>query len=239
MVKSRITQAYELRPIINSQDLIDLVAEVGFLPFFQNDIQGFSIDEATPPAIWDVYLGLGPWLWRDDIAKEKKCIYGKFFNNKTGYVSIDWFPDFANYRRDGYDFDARYEDGLIRHEDKAVYYLIDRDGAMTARELKRKLWVDPKKTSNFDGRMTRLQMMTYIVSVDFIFPLDENGEKKYAEGYWTGKIATEPRGNNGFGFDEIFELPNGLTLAELSSDEKNSVSARSLAINDLKKKLKK
>ena len=49
----------------------------------------------------------------------------------------------------------------------------------------------------------------------------------------------ECRGNNGFGFDEIFELPNGLTLAELSSDEKNSVSARSLAINDLKKKLEK
>ena len=182
MVKSRITQAYELRPIINAQDLIDLVAEIGFLPFFQNDIQGFSIDEATPPAIWDVYLGLGPWLWRDDIAKEKKCIYGKFFNNKTGYVSIDWFPDFANYRRDGYDFDAGYEDGLIRHEDKAVYDLIDRDGAMTARELKRKLGVDPKKTSNFDGRMTRLQMMTYIVPVDFIFPLDENGEKKYSYG---------------------------------------------------------
>ena len=60
MVKSRITQAYELRPIINAQDLIDLVAEIGFLPFFQNDIQGFSIDEATSPAIWDVYLGLGP-----------------------------------------------------------------------------------------------------------------------------------------------------------------------------------
>ncbi len=28
------------------------------------------------------------------------------------YVSAKWFPDFANYRRDGYDFDARFEDGL-------------------------------------------------------------------------------------------------------------------------------
>ena len=67
-----------------------------------------------------------------------------------------------------------------------------------------------------------------------------DGEKEIVgEGILKGFISKECRGNNGFGFDEIFELPNGLTLAELFSDEKNSVSARSLAINDLKKKLKK
>lgn len=67
-----------------------------------------------------------------------------------------------------------------------------------------------------------------------------DGEKEIVgEGILQGFISKECRGNSGFGFDEIFELPNGLTLAELSSDEKNSVSARSLAINDLKKKLKK
>ena len=67
-----------------------------------------------------------------------------------------------------------------------------------------------------------------------------DGEKEIVgEGILKGFISKECRGNNGFGFDEIFELPNGLTLAELSSDEKNSVSARALAINDLKKKLKK
>lgn len=60
----------------------------------------------------------------------------------------------------------------------------------------------------------------------------------FGEGILNGFISKECRGNNGFGFDEIFELPNGQTLAELSSDEKNKVSARSLAINDLKRKLK-
>lgn len=65
-----------------------------------------------------------------------------------------------------------------------------------------------------------------------------DGEKEIVgEGILKGFISKECRGNNGFGFDEIFELPNGLTLAELSSDEKNSVSARSIAINALKKKL--
>ena len=56
------------------------------------------------------------------------------------------------------------------------------------------------------------------------------------EGVLKGFIAKECRGINGFGFDEIFELSNGLTLAELSADEKNKVSARGLAAKDLKKK---
>lgn len=65
-----------------------------------------------------------------------------------------------------------------------------------------------------------------------------DGEKEIVgEGILEGFISKECRGNNGFGFDEIFELKNGLTLAELSSNEKNSVSARLLAINDLKIKL--
>lgn len=58
------------------------------------------------------------------------------------------------------------------------------------------------------------------------------------EGILQGKIAKECRGKNGFGFDEIFELPNGKTLAELSIEEKNNISARKLAINDLKEKIK-
>lgn len=59
------------------------------------------------------------------------------------------------------------------------------------------------------------------------------------EGILEGSISKEHRGNNGFGFDEIFELSNGLTLAELSPEEKNDISARSLALKDLKKKLSK
>ena len=65
-----------------------------------------------------------------------------------------------------------------------------------------------------------------------------DGEKLITrEGVLEGFISKERRGSNGFGFDEIFELPNGLTLAELTAEEKNKVSARSLALEDLKKKL--
>lgn len=58
------------------------------------------------------------------------------------------------------------------------------------------------------------------------------------EGIINGKISFERRGKNGFGFDEIFELENGKTLAELTEEEKNKISARSLAAHDLKQKVK-
>lgn len=58
------------------------------------------------------------------------------------------------------------------------------------------------------------------------------------EGKIKGNITTSPKGNNGFGFDEIFEY-NNKTLAELSSTEKNQLSARKKAAEDLKEKLEK
>jgi XTP/dITP diphosphohydrolase len=56
------------------------------------------------------------------------------------------------------------------------------------------------------------------------------------EGILKGTIVS-PRGTNGFGFDPIFELESGKTLAELTSEEKNITSARYLAALDLKNKL--
>ena len=48
-----------------------------------------------------------------------------------------------------------------------------------------------------------------------------------------GYISENIRGENGFGFDEIFELENGKTLAELSNAEKNEISARRKALNKI------
>ncbi len=64
--------------------------------------------------------------------------------------------------------------------------------------------------------------------------IDENGNKKYAEGYWNGKIAEEAKGENGFGYDPIF-IPNGetITSAEMSPEDKNSKSHRALALKKL------
>ena len=57
------------------------------------------------------------------------------------------------------------------------------------------------------------------------------------KGIIEGHVVEKPRGDNGFGFDEIFELDNGKTLAEISDEEKNKISARKIALERIRKKL--
>lgn len=59
-----------------------------------------------------------------------------------------------------------------------------------------------------------------------------------ALGIIDGYVAENVRGENGFGFDEIFELEDGRTLAELSEKEKNEISARKVALEKLKNKMR-
>ncbi len=65
----------------------------------------------------------------------------------------------------------------------------------------------------------------------------ENGKYIVGNGEIKGRIAKSIRGKNGFGFDPIFELDDGRTLAELTSMEKNNISARKLALQNLISKL--
>jgi len=73
----------------------------------------------------------------------------------------------------------------------------------------------------------------FIVAIAISNGIDTIVQEEYIEGY----IAGEVRGDNGFGFDEIFELENGKTLAELTREEKNEISARRKALDNLKVKI--
>ena len=59
------------------------------------------------------------------------------------------------------------------------------------------------------------------------------------EGKWRGQIIDEPRGNNGFGYDPVFLVPElKMTAAELPAEIKNKVSHRGQAFAQLKKSLR-
>lgn len=66
------------------------------------------------------------------------------------------------------------------------------------------------------------------------------GEKQVLfEGRINGDIATNPRGDSGFGYDPIF-VPEGylVSFAELTAEEKNRISHRALAVEKLVEHLK-
>jgi len=74
-------------------------------------------------------------------------------------------------------------------------------------------------------------------TVALCYPNARAGEGKiqYAEGICPGEIIPEERGQNGFGYDPIFFLPElGRTMAELPMMEKNRISHRARAIRAAK-----
>ncbi len=158
----------------NKEDLVNAVNEIGFLPFFANSIAGFSLEEHTAPEIWFTG-GEGPWEWKGPVIRESGCAYGKFFGRKAAYISREWFPDFANYRRDGYDFDARFDDGLASYKDRALYELVEKNGPLLSKELKRLGNYKKGGNTGFDTMITRLQSQCYVVISDFVYLKDKKG----------------------------------------------------------------
>jgi XTP/dITP diphosphohydrolase len=68
----------------------------------------------------------------------------------------------------------------------------------------------------------------YFITIICLYQTGE--EPRFFEGRLHGSIATEYKGNHGFGYDPIFALDDGRHLAELSLDEKNRISHRSRAL---------
>ena len=68
--------------------------------------------------------------------------------------------------------------------------------------------------------------------------IDKNGNEVITLGEENGYIAEFPRGKNGFAFDPIFELEDGRTSAELTKEEKNSISSRRRALEKMKNYIK-
>lgn len=60
-----------------------------------------------------------------------------------------------------------------------------------------------------------------------------------ADGRWSGQIIDQARGSEGFGYDPYFYLPEfQQTVAELNAEQKNTLSHRAQALQELLKKLR-
>ena len=77
----------------------------------------------------------------------------------------------------------------------------------------------------------------FVCAIAAVFP---DGEEVVTHGEIEGWIDYEEKGSNGFGYDPIFSVPEfGRTTAELSDEEKNSVSHRGRALRKMKDELRK
>ena len=151
-------------------EAIKYINKIGFLPLFKNEIEGFSLEERTVAKYW--WTGnekRDPWFWRTVIASDKSIAYGKFFDKKAGFISKKWIPVFANYRRDGYDFDALFDDGKAPYKYKKIMdnFEENKDLEILSNELKELSGFGKDGEKGYDGAITNLMMQCYLCNCDF------------------------------------------------------------------------
>lgn len=89
-----------------------------------------------------------------------------------------------------------------------------------------------KLLRELDGKENRRARFRTVIS------LIQGGVERQVEGIVEGVIATQESGNEGFGYDPLF-IPDGYsrTFADMSADEKNAISHRARAVQNLVKLL--
>ncbi len=110
----------------------------------------------------------------------------------------------------------------------AVDALGGRPGVLSARYAPTSADRNAKLLEEMRGVPEERRAARYVAAMALAWP---DGRCVAREGRCEGRIALAPRGEGGFGYDPVFWLPErGLTMAELSDEEKNAISHRGRAL---------
>ncbi|MFI3171550.1 MAG: XTP/dITP diphosphatase [Eubacteriales bacterium] len=100
-------------------------------------------------------------------------------------------------------------------------------GVDTSYDIKNQMLID-----RLDGVEDAKRTARFVCAIAAVFP---NGDKSVVRGTVEGIIGHEIRGENGFGYDPIFYIPElGKSTSELGPDEKNALSHRGNALREIK-----
>jgi len=170
----------------------ELIRERGFMPFFAGEIPSFSIEEFCPDELWFTEDKEGPWEWKSEAIIEGDMAYGKFFRGKAGFISMEWFPDFVNYRRsisqltpqeaEMLEVIKQHQSLLSKEIKRLCGYIKPRKPRianpivrMTENEARKMVRQPKSDRESYETAITRLQMATRIVTADFEYSVNKQG----------------------------------------------------------------
>ena len=163
-------------------ELMECIQQVGFLPLLDSGIQGYAAEGMMAEECRFTQFDDGSWewplwQWKGSVVREGNCVYGKFFAGKAGFVSREWWPDLYNWRRSK---NPVPKEGGI---EDTILTILRENGSMITRELRAACnFTGKNMRSKFDGYVSRLQMGTYIITEDFVYPVDKHG-REYGFGW--------------------------------------------------------
>lgn len=133
-------------------------------------------------------------------------------------------------------------DAVVLADDSGleIDYLNKEPGIYSARYMGEDTSYDIKNAAileRMDGVPEEKRTARFVCAIAAALP---DGTVLTSEGVMEGKISHEIAGENGFGYDPIFYLPEyGCTSAEITPEQKNEISHRGKALMQMKELLKK
>jgi len=146
--------------IDSAEAMYDVVKEYGIIPFFENVVPGYSVEELTAPQYW--FDGeddmLGPWDWKIELVRSGDIAYGKFLlGGKAAFATVPLYRELMNYRRSLEKY--RPKDAM----QQAAYDFILKNGSASVKDLRLALGLTKGRV---DAILARLQMDTLVITGD-------------------------------------------------------------------------
>ena len=145
--------------IKSPESMYAAIRKLGLVPFFENPIVGYSIEELTPKEFWfdDDGPELGPWDWKIYAVQSGDVAYGKFlWGGKAAFATPFWYAHLLNWRRSL----PKYQPNDTQR--KVLAYMAG-NGSIGIREVRQLLHV---KKGEADALMARLMMQCRVVTGD-------------------------------------------------------------------------
>ena len=174
----------------------------------------------------------------------------KIHSNFDTIYSLSDFPEIGEIKEDGNSilensfiksrvtFDYTNIPSLADDTALEVDYLNGDPGLYTARYAGESATYDDninKLLNAMDGVLTKMRTARFRTIITYV---DGGKNDFFVEGCVEGYILNDKQGKSGFGYDPIFFVPElDMSLAEMSSDIKNKISHRGIAIDKFKNKI--
>lgn len=143
--------------VTDSLSMLEAIKTCGIIPFFENPVTGFSIEEMTPPGSWFTDENLGPWDWKVDVVQSGEIVYGKFLcGGKAAFATPEWYAHLRNWR-------LSQEKYKPTTEGRKVLKLIEKEGSCVSRQVRELLNV---KKSKSDSVLANLMNGTRLIIGD-------------------------------------------------------------------------
>ena len=146
--------------VVSAETMLGSIEELGIVPFFENPITGYSIEEMTPKENWfdgQENLCLTPWDWKIPVVQSGDIAYGKFlWGGKAAFATVEWYAELMNWRRSL----PKYQPSP---DQRQVLDYLDEHDTIGIKEIRGLLGI---KKSAADALITRLQMQCRVVTGD-------------------------------------------------------------------------